>query len=144
MMDEHLSHEPPDALWRNGLLCRCPACGDGKLFRGLLTVAPTCSECGFDLQCHEEGDGPAYIVMTIVSLLVMALAMWLELAYAPPIWLHMVLWLPFILLVSLPLLRISKALLIAHQYRHRRHSFDPSREDGDWDGTYVREKDRHD
>jgi len=42
-----------------GLTCRCPRCGRGKLFDGLLTVAPVCSACGLDLKKEDSGDGPA-------------------------------------------------------------------------------------
>src|SRR3712207_7967354 len=53
----------------------------------------TCEVCGLDLAFADSGDGPAFFVMSIVGIVVVALALWVEFAYAPPIWLHLVMWL---------------------------------------------------
>jgi uncharacterized protein (DUF983 family) len=42
-----------------------------------------------------------------------------EVVYAPPLWVHAVLWLPLILLVTLVPLRSMKGLMIALQYHHK-------------------------
>ena len=42
-----------------------------------------------------------------------------EVVYQPPYWLHAVLWLPLILIVTLAPLRPIKGLMIALQYHHR-------------------------
>ena len=102
-----------------GMRCRCPRCGIGPLFDGFLTVAETCTTCGLDLKSADSGDGPAVFVIFIVGPIVTLLALWVEAAYEPPYWLHMVLWGPAILGGSLALLRPFKATLIALQYRHR-------------------------
>jgi uncharacterized protein (DUF983 family) len=102
-----------------GMRCRCPRCGIGPLFAGFLTVAETCTTCGLDLKSADSGDGPAIFVIFIVGPIVTLLALWVEAAYEPPYWLHMVLWGPAILIGSLALLRPFKATLIALQYRHR-------------------------
>lgn len=99
--------------------CRCPRCGVGALFDGFLSVAPGCAECGLDLAAADSGDGPAVFVMFVVGPVVTLLALWVETAYTPPYWLHMVLWIPAVILGSLALLRPFKATLIALQYRHR-------------------------
>jgi uncharacterized protein (DUF983 family) len=39
--------------------------------------------------------------------------------YQPPYWLHALLWLPLILIVTLAPLRLLKGLLIALQYHHK-------------------------
>lgn len=128
MSDASGPTEPPSdshilPLWRAGLLSRCPACHKGALFTGLLTVVPQCRLCGTSLSAHDAGDGPAFFAITLMSLLVVALAAWLELAYAPPVWLHMALWTPFILIGSLLSLRVFKGLLIAYEYRHTNEHF---------------------
>jgi hypothetical protein len=46
------------------------------------------------------------------------LALWMEVTYNPPVWLHFVLWLPLTIGLCLWLLRVLKALLIALQYRN--------------------------
>ncbi|MFG1478141.1 DUF983 domain-containing protein [Xanthobacter sp. V4C-4] len=102
-----------------GLLGRCPRCGKGRLFRGFITLAPACPVCGLDYGFADAGDGPAVFVILIGGFVVVALALAVEAAYAPPLWLHAVLWGPAILGVTLGLLRPFKGVLVALQYRNR-------------------------
>lgn len=104
---------------RSGLLCRCPRCGEGRLYSGLLTVADRCAACGFDLRAQDSGDGPTVFVILILGAVVVTLALLIEGAFAPPLWLHAVLWPPLIIGGAFGMLRIFKSLLIALQYRHR-------------------------
>ena len=113
---------PPLSPFSAGLRCRCPRCGEGKLFSGLLTVRPSCAACGLDFSTIDAGDGPAVFVILILGFIVVGLALWLELKYEPPFWLHMVLWTPLILGGSIGMLRPFKATLIALQYRHKASS----------------------
>ena len=101
-----------------GLAGRCPRCGKGKLFRGFLTLSPACEACGLDLSFADAGDGPAVFVILFAGFVVVGLALVVEFLYAPPYWLHAVLWGPLILLVTLGPLRPLKGLLIALQYHH--------------------------
>lgn len=110
---------PPVSPFRAGLLCRCPRCGQGKLYSGFLTVARQCSVCGLDLKAEDSGDGPAVFVMFLTGPFVVALAIWTEVTFQPPLWVHIALWVPTVLGTSLGLLRPLKALLIALQYHHR-------------------------
>ena len=55
----------------------------------------------------------------IVGGIVTALALLVERWFAPPYWLHLVIWSPVILIGSIALLRPMKATLIALQYRHK-------------------------
>jgi uncharacterized protein (DUF983 family) len=104
---------------RAALGCRCPRCGRGRLFSGLLTVLPRCEVCGLDLSGQDAGDGPAVFVIFILGLVVVGLAAIVEVAFAPPIWVHLTLWTPLILIGAVAMLRPFKAGLIALQYRHR-------------------------
>lgn len=88
---------PPLSPFSAGLRCRCPRCGVGRLFGGYLTVASRCGHCDLDLAAIDSGDGPAVFVIFIVGPIVTGLALWTEVTYSSPIWLHMVLWLPVIL-----------------------------------------------
>jgi len=67
----------------------------------------------------DSGDGPAVFIIFIVGPVVTGLALWVEVTFSPPYWLHLVLWIPAIFGGSLALLRPFKATLIALQYRHR-------------------------
>ncbi len=98
---------------------RCPRCGVGKLFAGFLTLAARCTSCGLDFSKVDTGDGPAVFVILIAGFLIVGAALVTEILYAPPYWLHLVLWLPLTLILCLGLLRPIKALLVALQYKHK-------------------------
>jgi uncharacterized protein (DUF983 family) len=115
---------PPVSPLAAGLGCKCPRCGRGRLFKGFLTVAPACESCGLELAKHDSGDGPAVFVILILGFLVVGLALWVELRYEPPFWVHAVLWGPFIVIGAVLMLRPFKATLIALQYKHRREDYD--------------------
>lgn len=102
-----------------GLRCRCPRCGEGRLFEGLLTVRERCANCDLDLRAHDSGDGPAVFVILILGALVMIAALTLEVKYEPPLWVHAVIWPGIIVVGAIGMLRPLKATLIALQYRHR-------------------------
>jgi len=113
---------PPGAVspWSAGLRCRCPRCGDGALFAGVLPeVRERCESCGLDLRAQDSGDGPAVFVILILGALIVAGAFTLEKIAAPSLWLHLAIWLPATVIGAIALLRPFKATLIALQYRHR-------------------------
>jgi len=111
---------PPAALspFAAGLLCRCPRCGRGRLYRGLLAVAPRCAVCDLDLAAHDSGDGPAAFAILFLGLIVVGLALIVEVRFAPPLWVHAVLWLPVILIGAIAILRPLKATMVALHYTH--------------------------
>lgn len=109
---------PPVPVLAAALRCRCPRCGQGKLFDGLLNVAPRCSVCDLDLAAQDAGDGPAVFVVLILGALVVGLAILVEAKFAPPFWVHIVLWTPVVIGGAIAMLRPLKAWLIAMQYRH--------------------------
>ena len=96
---------------------RCPACKKGALFSGVLGVVETCSHCGLSLKEHEKGDGPAFFAITIAGCMVTTIAAWIEITLQPPYWLHALLWVPLTLVLSIVVLRVSKAWLIAMQWK---------------------------
>ncbi|HTJ01545.1 MAG TPA: DUF983 domain-containing protein [Methylovirgula sp.] len=102
-----------------GLLGRCPRCGRGKLFAGVLQLAPQCSACHLDYKFVDTGDGPAVFVTLFAGFLVLGAAMWTEIVYEPPYWVHLVIFLPLAVVVCIGLLRPAKGLLISLQYRNK-------------------------
>jgi len=114
----------PVSVLRAALWNRCPRCGKGRLYEGFLKVAEVCSSCGLRLGAHDVGDGPVAFIVLIVGGLVVALALWTEATFSPPMWVHAVLWPPLIIVLSLYLLRFLKSLLIALQFKHRAEDYD--------------------
>jgi uncharacterized protein (DUF983 family) len=91
----------------------------------LITVRSACAVCGLDLSAQDAGDGPAVFVILFLGLIVVGLAALVEIRFSPPLWVHLVLWTPLILVGSVALLRPFKAGLIALQYRHDRLDASP-------------------
>jgi uncharacterized protein (DUF983 family) len=110
---------PPQSPIATGLKGTCPRCGQGKIFTGFLGLVPHCPTCGLDFGFADAGDGPAVFVSLIGGFLVLGLALWTELKYEPPIWIHLIVFLPLTLLVCVGLLRPLKGVLIALQYRNK-------------------------
>ena len=102
-----------------GLACRCPRCGEGRLYARFLTLRPDCDRCGLDYAFIDSGDGPAIFIIMIAGAIVVGAALVVEIKYQPPFWVHAALWLPLILVTTLLPLRSMKALLIALQFHHK-------------------------
>jgi uncharacterized protein (DUF983 family) len=111
-----------------GAACRCPNCGKGRLFTGFITVVDRCEACGEDLSHQRADDAPPYFVIFIVGHVVVALVLMVERAYAPSLWVHMALWLPLTLVLSLVLLPPIKGAVVGLQWAHRMHGFGGSEE----------------
>ena len=101
------------------LHCRCPRCGKGKLYTGLLTVRERCPVCGLDLRQADTGDGPAVFVMFFLSVIVVGLGAWVEFTFSPPLWVYVVLWPLPTFALAIVVMRPVKALMVALQYRNR-------------------------
>ena len=109
---------PPNPILA-GLAGRCPRCGKGQMFSGFINLKPACAACGLDYAFADAGDGPAVFVIMIAGFIVVGAALLVEVRYAPPLWVHLMLWLPLILLTTLAPLRLIKGVLIALQYHHK-------------------------
>lgn len=103
---------------RAGLRGRCPNCGKSGLFQGFITVRPRCEVCGFDLGSADSGDGPAVFIILIAGAVVAFAALFTEVAFRPPMWLHLIVWLPLTAILCLGLLRPLKGLVVALQFHH--------------------------
>ncbi|RZJ03783.1 MAG: DUF983 domain-containing protein [Brevundimonas sp.] len=104
---------------RAGLLCRCPHCGRGPLFSGFLKVVDRCAACGFDFGRLNTGDGAAIFIMQIAGGIVVFGALFVMIAYNPPIWLLLLVTLPLVAALSIGLMRPGKGVMIALQMRNR-------------------------
>lgn len=102
-----------------GIRCRCPNCGEGQVFRGFLTFKTKCDACEADLSIADAGDGPAFFVMFAALIFIVPTAMFTELAFRPPWWVHALIWPPVVFGFCLALLRPFKATLFALQWRHK-------------------------
>ncbi|MCB2115093.1 MAG: DUF983 domain-containing protein [Rhodobacteraceae bacterium] len=106
-----------------GLMCRCPACGKGALFKGFLKVTDTCPACGEALYHHRADDGPAYLTILIVGHLMAPLLMWAFVAYRPDPLVLSGIFLTGCTALSLLLLPRMKGLIVGIQWANRMHGF---------------------
>jgi uncharacterized protein (DUF983 family) len=102
-----------------GLACRCPRCGEGPLFTGFLKTVEHCESCGLDLSFAEGTEGPAVFIILIVGFVIVGAAAVVEALFHPPPFVHLLLWLPGVVILSLALMRPLKATMVAMQYHHR-------------------------
>jgi uncharacterized protein (DUF983 family) len=100
------------------LAARCPRCGQGKMFSGLLAVSRRCEVCGLDIDARPAGDGPVVLVMLLLGAILVTAAFWVEFHLEPPLWVHAVVWPIVAVPLALVLMRPLKALFVALQYRH--------------------------
>jgi uncharacterized protein (DUF983 family) len=102
-----------------GLACRCPRCGEGPLFYGFLKPVSRCESCGEDLSFAAATEGPAVFIILIVGFVIVGAAATVEALFHPAPFVHLLLWLPSTVILSLVLLRPLKATMVALQYHNR-------------------------
>ena len=83
-----------------------------------MKFATRCDSCGLDYTAFNVGDGPAAFLTLIVGTIIVGVSVWLELAVAPPVWLHLLLWIPLTILLVVFALRWAKGALLALEYRN--------------------------
>lgn len=116
----------PRSVWqamKRGFFCRCPNCGQGKLFAGYLTSVDSCAACGETFTHHRADDLPPYLTVFIVGHIVVALFMAAEETVDLSMWAHLAIWVPTTLLLSLVLLRPLKGATIGLQWAIRMGGF---------------------
>ena len=77
-------------------------------------------------------DRPATFIMQIAGFVVVFSALVVEINFHPPMWLHLIVWLPMTAGLSLALMRPGRGLMIGLQYRNqvdRSSSVPPPAED---------------
>jgi uncharacterized protein (DUF983 family) len=88
------------------------------LFRGWVSFADRCGGCGLDYSSFNVGDGPAAFLIFVVGTITVVSALLVDGAFSPPWWVHLV-WIPVAGTLTVGGLRLSKAWLLAQEYKHR-------------------------
>jgi uncharacterized protein (DUF983 family) len=114
------------AMWR-GFTMRCPNCGRGHLFGRFLKVVDRCDVCGEDYTSQRADDFPAYLVIIVVGHAVVPALLAVEMAYAPPAWLQLLIWLPVTLFGALCLLQPTKGAVVGLQWQTGMFGFETSK-----------------
>ncbi|MBC9034277.1 DUF983 domain-containing protein [Sphingomonas sp. JC676] len=109
---------PPPPI-DSGLKGCCPRCGTRTLFAGYIRFADKCANCGLDFTQFNVGDGPVVFLTLGIGALVTMMALWVEFTFQPGLLIHILLWVPITLGLTVVMLRFSKGLLLALEYRHK-------------------------
>ncbi|WP_424981048.1 DUF983 domain-containing protein [Maritalea sp. S77] len=124
--------KPKRSIWsamKNGMKCKCPKCGEGKLFRAYLKVNDTCPKCGEELYHHRADDAPPYITMAIVGHIIVGAILHIDMAYEWDPMLYLYVFVPMALFSSLAMLPSIKGSVVAIQWATYLHGFDPEHTD---------------
>ncbi|MBJ7441988.1 MAG: DUF983 domain-containing protein [Sphingopyxis sp.] len=109
--------QPP--VWRAALFGLCPECGAKTLFDGPIQFRATCDACGLDYGGYNVGDGPAAFLTLIIGALLVAAALTLDAAVQPPLWGHVLLWVPLTAAAVVYGLRVAKGALLASEHQRQ-------------------------
>ena len=114
----------PEAMWK-GFRCRCPHCGEGRLFGRFLKPVEACARCGEWLDGHRSDDLPPYVTIMIVGHLLVPIILGIEMSRNPwPLWVYFSVFLPGALAAMLLLMQPVKGAIIGLQWGLRLHGFD--------------------
>ena len=106
-------------IMRCGWKGLCPRCGEGRMFKSWLKIVERCDRCGLDYRFAAPDDGPAFFSLCIIALPLIAIVVWIQLAFDPPFWVHLVTSIPLMVAGTLLPLRPIKGWLVASQYVNR-------------------------
>jgi len=120
------------SLWKaigNGVMCRCPNCGKGKLFRSYLKINDTCSECGEKLSSARADDFPPYIAIFIVGHILVGWMLHAEMSGPVDPMFYVWTMMPAAILLPLIMLPSIKGAVVGLQWANYMYGFDPTRGD---------------
>ena len=112
---------PDTDMIRLGWQGKCPRCHEGSLYKPgfTLDLRERCDNCGLDFSKNDSADGPAVFLIFILGFALVPLALILDAALGPPLWVHAILWSIIGIGATVGSLRPLKAYIIALQYKHR-------------------------
>lgn len=119
---------------RRGISCRCPACGEGRLFRAFLKPVEQCPHCGEDLSHQRADDLPAYIVIVIVGHVLLGGYLLTDMVFRISPFIHMAIWVPIAVLCAITVIQPVKGGVIGLQWALRMHGFGEPGSLNDGDG----------
>jgi uncharacterized protein (DUF983 family) len=123
-------------LWQSikrGLLCRCPACGSGKLFKSFLKPVDNCAACGEAMHHHRSDDLPPYLTIVVVGHVIIGGYMMTDMVWPMPLWLTFTIWTPITLLATLLVIQPIKGGVIGLQWAMKMHGFSGRSSDDEYE-----------
>jgi len=105
------------AVLARGFRRRCPNCGEGRAFKGYLTVRDNCDACGEALGHIHADDFPPYLTIFAVGHIVIPMVLIAEQNWSWSTSVHMAVWLPLTLGLTLALLPLMKGAALGMMWR---------------------------
>jgi uncharacterized protein (DUF983 family) len=106
-----------------GLICRCPHCGEGRLFRSFVKTVDACEVCGEEIHHHRADDLPAYLVIVILGHFIVGAFMGVEATSTLSTWQHLAIWIPLTIILAVAMLRPIKGAVVGLQWALYMHGF---------------------
>ncbi len=106
-----------------GFACKCPSCGEGKVFDGFLSVTPICEACSEDLSHQRADDLPAYLNIFVVGHVVIGAMMVLMTWDLMGMWATMAVTIFLCVAASIVLMHPLKGMVVGTQWALRMHGF---------------------
>lgn len=97
-------------------LNRCPRCKNGNVFSGLIKLKDYCSSCNIKLNSDKIGDGASWITTSFVCFVLIPILFFFEINIGISVKIYVLVVFPFLVLISIILLRISRYLLLKKYY----------------------------
>ncbi|MFN7030745.1 MAG: DUF983 domain-containing protein [Sphingopyxis sp.] len=119
MPDDNIIPKGQPPVWRAALFGLCPECGAKTLFDGPVQFHAKCDACGLDYSRYNVGDGPAAFLTLIIGALLVVVALTLDAAVQPPLWVHVLLWVPLTAAAVVYGLRVAKGALLASEHQRQ-------------------------
>lgn len=116
------------AMWR-GTLCKCPHCGQGKMFSSYLKVVDHCDACGEQLNLHRADDFPPYIAIMIVGHLLVAIMLHMEISWHVNPLTYLYTMVPLAVILPLAMLPSIKGAIVGLQWAKHMHGFGTGQHD---------------
>jgi len=89
------------------------------MFASWLKIVDRCEACDLDYRFAAPDDGPAFFSLCVLALPLIAFVVWVQVAFEPPAWVHLLTSLPVMVAGTLLPLRPIKGLLVASQFVNR-------------------------
>jgi len=103
-------------ILKSGWKGLCPHCGKGRMFKAWLKISDRCEVCGLDYRFAAPDDGPAFFSLCVVAFPLFFFVVWLQVAFDPPVWVHLIVSVPILGFGCVLPLRPIKGWLVASQY----------------------------
>ena len=97
-------------------LNRCPRCKNGNVFSGLIKLKDYCSSCNIKLNSDKIGDGASWITTSFVCFVLIPILFFFEINIGISVKIYVLVVFPFLVLLSIILLRITRYLLLKKYY----------------------------